>query len=222
MGDPARTTPVTDSGSAPEVDEPAILEACLDPAVPLTRVSFTQFHPARVDCPWGLQGNLTPRQWHNQARVVERETHLLPEGATICGLRITSEESTFLYDDAVALLFEDVVLVSGGPGTPLDQFPVRDGLPRYDWPAIVGTEMADSAAPYLCLGGRTSQCQVPQTEVIGQFALDFAPEVMASLAARVAPPDGFSLSLVSIGDNDPQDCAHTDLTLQVDLDLRLP
>lgn len=177
--------------------------------------TFVFSYPERSDCPWGTGDN----QWQinevNTARVEETQWIGLPADTSLCGLRIRSTTEDLEFDDHVTLVIGDIVLVGGGSGYPIERLPVVDGLYRYDWGALVGTPFADRNAPYWCFGGDATACEVPATETLGPVRIDLAGAPMDALAAALSGATDIPLVLVTFGDDDADDCAHTALTLEV-------
>ena len=143
--------------------------------------TFELAYPPRQDCPFGEGDNLERRNEHNQARVEEYRSIRLPPGAQVCDLSLVSREQGVFFDDHLTMTLNDVVLVGGGSGYELDDFTVVDGLPMYSWMEIAGTPFSERYAPYDCLGGNDSVCQVPRTEETGPFNVEIAPAAMAKL-----------------------------------------
>ena len=171
------------------------------------------YFPARSGCAFSEDPNLDPRNEHIQARVEESESVDLPLGASVCGLTMASDERDLQFDDHLAILLDDVVLVSGGSGLALEDHPVVDGLPRFDWTDVRGRPFSDRYAPYQCLGEST--CSVPATERSGALTVDIDEATMTLVAHRLPNPTQFQVRLLTFGDNDGGDCAHTDLTVQL-------
>lgn len=193
-------------GARQEIPEAPNCEAGGD--VVVVPVSFEQ----RQGCPWGEGDNLERRNEHNQARVEEIRQIVLPAGAEVCDLEITSSEGAAVwFDDHILLALDDVVLVAGGSGLRWNEIDVVDGVPRYDWPGLRGRPFAERYAPYVCLGGDQSECRVPRTEEVGPLVLSFPHQVIADL---VEGPS-FQLTLVTFGDDDNDDCAHAEVELAV-------
>lgn len=169
--------------------------------------------PARGGCRFGQDGNLDRRNEHLQAYADQSRFVALPEGSQICTLTLASGGERASFDDHLAIVVGDVVIVSGGSGGALDEHPVRDGLPRFDWAAIRGRPFADRYTDYECLGG--GRCQVPRTEERGPLDVRIDPDTMADIARSLGVVDGLDIGIVTFGDDDQGDCAHTGLALDV-------
>jgi len=199
------TTAATSTSTTPndplDCDDDAVLE--------VTELLFA----ARANCDFSNDGNLDPRNEHLQARAEESHFVELPQGATLCALALESQGDRAAFDDHVAVLVEDVLVVSGGSGGTLDDYPLVDGLPRFDWTTVRGRPFADRYTPYGCLGG--GRCIVPRTEESGPFDVQIEPETMAELVGALALDAGFDVRLLVFGDDDWGDCAHSDLALDL-------
>lgn len=192
------------------------LRAALDPvpscASPIVE-TLTLAFPAQRDCAFSQEGNLEPRNEHIQARRIASHRIELPEDAGICGWSMTSDQADVAFDDHLAILLDDIVLVSGGSGIALDAHPLRDGLPRFDWADVRGRPFSDRYAPYHCLG--EGPCAVPETERTGPLDLEIDPDTLRVVADALDDPASWRLQLLTFGDDDAGDCAHTDLTVQL-------
>lgn len=184
---------------------------CLDAVTESVPVDF----PARRDCDFGGSGNLEPRNGFVQARSVAQQVVELPRGAQLCSVSLESEGAPVAFDDHVALLLEDVVLVTGGSGGSLDDYPFDDGLPRFDWSEVRGRPFADRYTPYECLG--EGRCTVPRTEETGPLDVEIPALTMVNLVEALAIEERFDLRLVVFGDDDPGDCAFSTLSLELAL-----
>lgn len=207
--------PVTEPGATFLSDSggPSVGRECDAPVgAGHVRISF----PSRVDCPWGVGDNLWQQNEFNQARVEETAVVGVPAGAELCSVRLRSTTEDLMFDDHVTIALGGVVLVGGGSGYAIDALPRVDGLYRYDWSALAGTPFADRSAPYWCLGGSESTCVVPSTEVLGSLELDIGGAALGELAAALTGVESVPLTLVTFGDDDEDDCAHTALELDVD------
>lgn len=198
-----------------------------DPTSPVTELppgcegavveTFDLAYPARQDCPFDVDDNLSRRNEHNQARVEEYRSIRLPEGAQVCSLSLVSRENSVFFDDHLTMTLNDIVLVGGGSGYLFDDLVFVDGLPRYEWPEIAGTPFAERYAPYDCLGGEDSVCQVPRTEETAPFHVEIAPAAMQMLTGEISDADAMRFGVITFGDDDGGDCAHSAVTLEVTL-----
>ncbi|MEM6928633.1 MAG: hypothetical protein AAF602_16975 [Myxococcota bacterium] len=182
---------------------------CLDAAIESVPIDFS----ARDDCDFGRRGNLDPRNGFVQARAVAEQAVELPPGALLCSASLESDGAPVTFDDHLALLLDDVVLVSGGSGGAIDDYPVVDGLPRFDWTEVRGRPFAERYTPYECLGG--ARCVVPRTEETGPLDVEIPAPTMVDLVDALAIEGNFDIRIVVFGDDDVGDCAFSDLTLDL-------
>jgi hypothetical protein len=179
--------------------------------------TFELVFAARSGCAFSSAGNLEPREGFLQARRDEARPILLPPIRTLCDLALRSREGPpIAFDDEVVVLVEDVVLVAGGSGLALDEYPTVDGLPRFDWAAVRGASFRPRDAPYRCLGG--GPCAIPRTEELGELSFAIDAATMGAIAEALDLLGSFRVRFVTFGDNDPSDCAHGDL--RFDLEVR--
>ncbi|MEM6925528.1 MAG: hypothetical protein AAF602_01265 [Myxococcota bacterium] len=183
-----------------------------DCAAAVFEVATVSF-PARAGCHVDVGENLERRNEHLQARAEQSQFVELPDGSLVCELSLASGGEPVNFDDHFAVVVEDVVLVSGGSGGSLDEQPFRDGLPRFDWQTVRGRLFADRYTAYECLGG--GRCVVPRTEEFGPLDVQVDPDTMASIAEALDLTQGFDVRILTFGDDDPDDCAHTGLSLDV-------
>ncbi|MEL6187238.1 MAG: hypothetical protein AAFU79_21645 [Myxococcota bacterium] len=175
------------------------------------------FFPARSGCSFSSDGNLPPQNESLQARAVDVASVDLPQIRVLCDLQLRSQRSPAIrFDDDVAILLEEVVLVAGGSGPALDEYPKVDGYPRFVWEEVRGQRFRPRSNPYACLGS-PSLCQVPSTEQLGQLEVSFDANVLIALTQTLNLEAGFDLSFVTFGDNDPTDCAHGDLRMELEV-----
>ncbi len=193
-----------DTGVPPEPPV-SCLEAISD------TVSLT-FEP-RSGCAFSADGNLERRNEFLQARADQARFVSLPDASQVCEIAMASGGARATFDDHLVVLVEDVVLVSGGSGGSLDGYPFRDRLPRFDWEAIRGRPFADRYTDYECLGG--GRCVVPRTEELGSVDVQVDPDTMADIVEALDLTRGFDVRMVTFGDDDNGDCAHTGLSLDV-------
>ncbi|MEL6186713.1 MAG: hypothetical protein AAFU79_18995 [Myxococcota bacterium] len=179
--------------------------------------TFEVYFPARAGCAFSTDRNLPPRNEHIQARAVDVASIELPSVSALCDLALRSRQGPpIAFDDDVAILLETVVLVAGGSGLALDEYPKLGGFPRFGWEDVRGQPFRPRNSPYVCLGG--GRCVVPSTEQLGQLAVSIESETLISLAESFDLERGINVSFVTFGDNDPSDCAHGDL--RMDLEVR--
>lgn len=217
---PDSGSPPLESTTPPPVEPPDAppVSPCDDPE----RLVVALTYPARQDCPWGVDDNLAPLNEHNRARVEEVDDIVLPDGAQLCDLSIRSSTADLLFDDHVTITLDDVVLVGGGYGYDVAGLPSVGNLPRFDWAAIVDLPFRERDARYWCLGEPQSVCVLPETETAGQLEVDLSKAATDDLIAAMAGRSTLPFKLITFGDDDADDCAHTALTLEVEVAYAAP
>ena len=118
-------------------------------------------------------------------------------------------------EEEFALVLDDAVLVGGGSGYAMELLDVRDGIPRWDWQRVAGVPFPPRDTPYTCLGG-AEPCEVPQTEQPGPLELTFDDAILRDL---LDPDVAHELTLMTFGDDNDTDCAHSAFTLEVTLEV---
>lgn len=176
--------------------------------VPLT------FAP-RAGCAFSEDGNLEPRNEFIQARTDEARSISLTEAETVCGVTLASDGEAVSFDDHLSILVDDVVVVGGGSGIPLDEHPFVNGLPRFDWEVLRGRPFGPRFGEYECLGD--GQCRVPNTEEVGPLDIDIDARVMGAIAEDLDLSAGFDVRILTFGDDDGGDCAHSALGLELEV-----
>lgn len=203
--DPVHSDPVDPDPVDPEVV----------PCDDLQTLTVSLAYPARQDCPWGIDDNLPPENEHNRARVEEVHDLVLPSDAQLCDLSVRSLTDDLLFDDHVTFTLDDVLLVGGGSGYDPDILPIVDDLRRYRWDTIVGVPFRERDESYFCLGAPESTCVLPETEVAGPLEISLSAGASEALVAAMVGRTTLPFRLVTFGDDNEDDCAHTDLTLEI-------
>lgn len=209
------TTP--DPDTTPPPGDPPIL-----PCDDLQVLTVDLAYPERQDCPFGIDDNLDRLNEFNRARVEEVQDLVLPDGAQLCDLAVHSQTEDLLFDDHVTLTLDEVVLVGGGYGYDIAALPLVDGLYRYTWAELVDVPFADQSAPYYCLGAPDSTCVMPQTEIVGPVDIELSDAATDTLIAAMVGRTTLPFRLITFGDDNDGDCAHTELTLTVDVSYTVP
>ncbi|MEL6342381.1 MAG: hypothetical protein AAFV53_04565 [Myxococcota bacterium] len=221
--DPGLGPVVVDTGSpgqgdVPDEDDPLEVEERLtcqtgDRVVLSEVIRF----PARENCLWSVEGNLGPRDGHNQARFTETELLDLPAYSDLCSLSIVSQTSDLVFDDHFTLTLGDWVLVGGG-GYPIESLEAQSGMFLFDWEAVKGQPIIWDGQ-YHCLGGPESVCVIPGHDQRAPLELAFTEEAMQPLAETLDGESGLAISLHTFGDNDDGDCAHSDIQLLIEVEM---
>lgn len=177
------------------------------------------FFPERVDCTWTGEtpvGNLTPGnlgrvQGQLQARESQTETVSLPEGAVICGMNISSQQDEIRYDDFLAIKLENYLLMISNSEL-LRDMPMNQGVYTWDFDAI-------KMKPYGFEGGRyclsDSKCSFPGHDTAGEVEFMVGTDAIAAVSAKIPNQTKLDFTITATGDNDDEDCWHTDIGLDV-------
>ena len=86
----------------------------------------------------------------------------------------------------------------------------------WDFLQARGKPLDFDAAPY-CFGGPDSICEIPETETFGNLKLSFSSATMSGLAETLNHSNRLEFALISTGDNDPNDCLHSDFSIEYEL-----
>lgn len=169
-------------------------------------------------CDWNNGGNGAPLNGYFQARLEQKETFSIPQGAKICDIQFASQTQTWRYDDHVFLTMDDVLLASSHPVH--DKLTSQSGLANYDWSKIFHQTWEQIPSYVWCVGmdEGLSQCAWPASETEGEIKMDFAPQIFQKIMARDLNRTTHEFKFITSGDNDTGiDCDHSDLTFDVQI-----
>jgi hypothetical protein len=177
--------------------------------------------PSRIgSCTWNEDGNLDPVDGVVRARSEETVSLALQDQETLCGIRIESPEQEVIFDDELFLTFNDAVLLSSYDYNA--HFSLEDGFFFYNWESLIGG-YNPGQYPLLgsyCLGGDASApslCEVPSSESLGRFFLDVGGQEAEKLSFLAKQQKRADLGLIITGDDDQNDCSHSQITIGVEL-----
>lgn len=173
--------------------------------------------PETKNCRFSQAGNLGRRDAHLQAMEAQLSKITLPVGAALCGLSLSSAQSTIQYDDFLILTLNGHVLLSSNQGLMQGLQKSSDQAYLWDFSRIKG-QAVDFASPAYCLGAQSSSCTVPVTDTPGQFSLQISPADLKPFAENILANREISFSLIATGDNDDEDCYHTAFSLDFALE----
>lgn len=198
------------------VDPDSLVEACSS-SENITKVARSLSYVSRRNCSFGVLPNLETRDAYVQAYEVSEGTIAIPEGAVICNLSLQSQpDAQIHYDDFLFLTIENQVIF-GSNEQVTQKLPLKDGIYQWDWSQIAGTAIDFFEADYYCLGSQDT-CQLPPHDRSGAIDLTTNSKDIAPLAIAVAGKPQLQANLIATGDNDDEDCMHTDLQLTVIID----
>ncbi len=176
--------------------------------------SVLQF-PATEACTFGMGDNLEAKDSFLQA-IVSQTSQVKLEGrkTVLCDLKMTTVSPELQYDDFIVLTINDRVLMSSNQE--ILKFLDYDTSYQWNFKKARGN-MLDFSGQAYCFGNELSLCEIPETDTFGKLKLDFNSEVMAQLASNLKTKDTLNFQLISTGDNDPDDCLHSDFSLSYEL-----
>lgn len=186
---------------------PVVIAACASGSRQRLSKNYLFPKPA-MTCEWEKAGNLAPRDHYFQARIEQDEALSLPVGSIICDVKFNFDRQQFLYDDHFVLAFNGAVIASSYN---FENVLVRRfGILRYDWTNVAGMYWDHDAEGTFCvLGG---SCVWPDTDVSGTINMSYESIVFQRIMAEDLMRNEHSLKFVSIGDNDDNDCEHSDVS----------
>lgn len=159
----------------------------------------------------------------------------LPDGAVLCDIDFDFPEQDMEYDDEIFLLLNNYVMLMSTDYSKNSSFrDYRDnglavnsqGLTVFNWYGdndLYNLKYGRNKAPTYCQGVSqadplySQKCRVPKTESRGKIKLDI-PKAdiirMGSLKMEESFP-GMRFSFVSTGDNDDNDCEHSEYSFAI-------
>lgn len=195
-----------------------VIEACQGEENELLESNI--FFAERVDCSFAnaptappviTPGNLPRVQGQLQARESQSQVVSLPDGAIICGMTITSRQDEIQYDDFLAIKLQNYLLMVSNDEL-LEFMPSTAGVYTWDFNAIKNK-------PYGFEGGRyclqDSRCQFPGHDRAGEVAFAVGTNAVATMSAKIKGQSDLNFTVTATGDNDDEDCWHTDIDLDV-------
>jgi hypothetical protein len=172
--------------------------------------------PETTNCRFGTAGNLGRRDAYLQAMEAQTTAITLPGKAQLCGVSVTSAVSTIQYDDFMILTLNGYVLLSSNADILKGLEGSSSTAYKWDFSRIRGVPV-DFDSPSYCMGSDSSVCTIPVTDTPGQFQMKVDPTSLIHLADQVVENHTLNFALVATGDNDDQDCWHTELNLDFTL-----
>jgi hypothetical protein len=172
--------------------------------------------PETTNCRFGTAGNLGRRDAYLQAMEAQTTAITLPGKAQLCGVSVTSAVSTIQYDDFMILTLNGYVLLSSNADILKGLEGSSSTAYKWDFSRIRGVPV-DFDSPSYCMGSDSSVCNIPVTDTPGQFQMKVDPTSLIHLADQVVENHTLNFALVATGDNDDQDCWHTELNLDFTL-----
>lgn len=172
--------------------------------------------PETSNCRFGKTGNLDRRDAYLQAIEAQTTSITLPGKAQLCGVSVASPVSTIQYDDFMILTLNGYVLLSSNADILKGLEGSSSTAYKWDFSRIRGVPV-DFESPSYCMGSGSSICTIPVTDTPGQFQMKVDPTSLIHLADQVVENHTLNFAIVATGDNDDQDCWHTELNLDFTL-----
>ncbi|SMF14046.1 hypothetical protein [Pseudobacteriovorax antillogorgiicola] len=175
-----------------------------------TSISYAE----RRNCNWNQGPNLEPRDRFVQAFETSKASIQVPAGSVLCSIDLASQDNARMhYDDFLFLTLEDKVIFGSNQGV-TSRLDRSDDIFSWDFSKIAGLQIGNFESPYYCIGGLQS-CSLPPHDQEGPIALALETKAIAPIALEVAGQTQLALDLIATGDNDDEDCMHTQLDLDV-------
>ncbi len=210
------TENVSSVGFGREIDYGIVERLCATSAQLEKTINF-DFPKPRVTCDWSNNGNLERRDQYFQARIEKQKNLDLPPGAIICSAEFSFARQNFLYDDHFMLLFNHAIIASSYDfrGTFQQK---KFGLLHYNWSDMAGMYWDNDKETIFCpkIDGAVSNCKFPGHDERGIIELSYDSKFIQSLMSS-GLPENHNFKLVTIGDNDNEDCEHSDMSFDVNL-----
>lgn len=195
------------------LDTPLVVAACAK-GVRQKLSKKLLFPKPSMTCEWEKAGNLVPRNNYLQARIEQTEILSLPVGSIICEVNFTFEKQQFLYDDHFLMTFDGAVIASSFNFEYV--LKRKFDLLRYDWGQIAGMYWDKTLEGTFCVTGGV--CSWPDTDTPGHIEMNYDALVFQKIMAEDLNRSEHSLRFVSIGDNDDNDCEHSDVSFGLDVE----
>lgn len=171
--------------------------------------AFGDFGP----CPWGQGDNSAlgaTQGWSARTEQIETITDL-PSEAVVCAARFAIPQTAMYFDDAMVIALAGVILMTD---VNIAVFPNDGTFYLYDWPSLHGT----GGSNLYCL----ESCALPPQETPGPMSLEISATTAQTIGARGAAQGAYELRVVTIGDNDANDCRHAAFDFTIALEYVVP
>lgn len=197
----------TGAFGAPEPPETGFVRDSCASAPQKSLTKSYNFAKPSITCEWEKNGNLQRENDFFQARIEDAKSLQLEAGAVICDVQLSFNEQEFLYDDHFMLTFNDSVIASSYDFS--HQLESKHGLLQYNWSKIAGMYWDKDYEGVFC--APTGSCSWPITDTPGEINMNYSSELFKRLMAVDLSRTNHTLKFVSIGDNDDEDCEHSDV-----------
>ena len=176
-----------------------------------TKVSKLLNFPAREHCSFGVEDNLAAKNGYLSAREVQSLAVGLPSEAVLCDLKLQSTSDSWHYDDWIVFTLNDKVLASSMADLVFDRLEQENGSYIWNWDQAKDFPFTSDLNPY-CI---SDTCSFPKHDEMGPVNFEFKLDGIFDFSANILNADLFHLNLILMGDNDPGDCYHNGLELEV-------
>ncbi|SMF81238.1 hypothetical protein [Pseudobacteriovorax antillogorgiicola] len=218
---PIRTIDAVVADSTLDVEaQGALLDVCDDPNQIKTFRQALPF-PQTANCNFGQGLNMPTAAGVMTAHEKQTVSIELPQRSVVCSVDLKSASADLLYDDYFFVNLNQTILVASELGW-AQFFDKAGDLISWNWDKVKGQAHAQvEQDPNLygvqyCLADEA--CQVPGHDEQGSFALNLDMKKVPVLAERLAEEKVLSFDVIATGDDDPDDCDHSDLTLNVSIE----
>lgn len=202
-----------------DVDSVETLEAiCADG--PRGELTWDVEFPRDVsECAWNSDGNGKAKQGEIRGRSEQVVQVDMPAGRLPCNLAFDFEPDGYGqmigYSDHLFITFGDAVVLASDRDL-AGLLPQEGSLRLWDWSAIKNQEYeGDISAWCPGMSDGLGSCTVGESGEKGGMFMVFDPAILAELVWRVETNDDYSFSLITVGDNDEEDCTNSRLKMQV-------
>lgn len=213
--------------------EQAVVSVEEETKIPLTcgtadRLYFTQktlSFPARQSCQFASDQNLEPLGGSMQAFEISKAELSIDEKIhELCSISMRSRQDSFHYDDYMFFTLNNYVLIASESGW-AQKLEAKDEaaqeLKVWDWSKLKAQlhepiETSDDYGKPYCLVDKN--CELPSHDE--QDSISWQAELPKTLRLELSEniaESGLSFKLVTTGDDDADDCFHSELTLDVSI-----
>ncbi|MFK7828000.1 MAG: hypothetical protein AB8G05_27875 [Oligoflexales bacterium] len=189
---------------------------------PKEQIDQEFFYPEREDCSWGKKrnknmlgpyDNLWRKNYYLQAREVQSHTLDIPKFAVLCELEVTSHtDDNIQYDDFLVLTLNDYILMLSNHLL-LREMPINNDFYFWDFAEIKG-KYYEFHGDRFCFEGYQN-CEFPGHDVPGPVDFFLDTDSLSPLASILEKEEELKFNVIATGDNDDEDCWHTDLYLNI-------
>lgn len=172
-------------------------------------------------CYWDYYDNLGRRPDFLRARTEQFQLMQLDPKAIVCKMELVFDSQSVSFQDELLFAYSGVVLAASKDFS--KRLPKKYGMSMYSWPALVNTDYNKSENSSYCAGKESGagECQIPMSEVAGDFSLKFSDSIFQQIEAYTTP-DCRGFTVITTGDNNDNDCRHTDIGFKVKVKYVMP